>query len=220
MVEGMTQEIYDKVSPYLTTLRDAGRSTSTRRRPESSRSLPGMTDQILVDHPERAARGSGSPPSRRSCPGPGPPPAVAAAARGGAVDWRADNCQPAARSAHPRLDGQHEEVLLTLIARTGPQALPVELRALIQPRRNSAPTSGGNNGDVPQGRTSRCRVGIALSATGCARRQLGVVAPGGAGCRSLFNPGDNGTWPDLAAALRDIALSTGGGGYRSRSCRR
>jgi general secretion pathway protein K len=111
-VEGMTEEVYDRVSPYLTT-RGSGVINVNSADTVVLRAVPGMTDQILANILSQRSMGRrisnlNSVIPRRS----GLPGFVEGGQSGMTVDVT--------------------ELQLTLTARVGPQQLPVRLNAIIQ----------------------------------------------------------------------------------------
>ncbi len=121
MVEGVTQEIYDKAAPYITTF---GPGTVNINTADTVvlRSLPGMTDQVLLNILSRRSGGQRI-------------TSVASVIPGGNTGGRGGG-NPLATQQLNQLNQvatvNTNNVLLTIVARPGLQAQPTKLTALIQ----------------------------------------------------------------------------------------
>ena len=118
-VKGMTPEIYAAVSPFLTT-RGSGAVNLNSAPAPVLRALPGMTDAILARIISMRSQGQRIqsvaqvlPPQPRGRQTP-------AAQQAGAV------------TLETRSTVTTQQVLLTILARSGPQAQRVRLRAIVQ----------------------------------------------------------------------------------------
>jgi type II secretory pathway component PulK len=130
-VENMTPDIYARVAPYLRTRGDATVNINTA--PEAVlRALPGMTDQIIVLILAQRSQGR-----RITNLSQVIPQAAGAGGRGVAIGGRGGRGGGAPDAIYQRLQAQlaavatvsTSQIELTLTARTGPQAQPVQLIA-------------------------------------------------------------------------------------------
>lgn len=124
-VEGMTDEIYARVSPYLTT-RGTGIVNVNSADTLVLRAVPGMTDQILVQILSQRSQ------SRRISNLNSVMPRNTGG-RGGIAGQVAGN-----NALNGALTVDVSELQLTLTARVGPQQLPVRLNAIIQRQGNNS----------------------------------------------------------------------------------
>lgn len=118
-VAGMTDEIYWRVAPYLTT-RGSGVVNVNSADTLVLRSVPGMTDQILANILSQRSQGR-----RISNLNSVMPRTTAGRGRGGIPGLPGNNMAGA-------LTVDVSELQLTLTARVGPQQLPARLNAIIQ----------------------------------------------------------------------------------------
>ena len=126
-VEGMTQDIYDKVAGYLTTF-GGGQVNLNTAPPAVLRALPGMTDVILANILSQRSRGLRIASVADVVPG------ASTGGRGGR-GAQPTGAQSMATIQLAQLNQtaivDTREVLLTFIAHPGPQAQPVKLQALV-----------------------------------------------------------------------------------------
>lgn len=120
-VDGMTPEIFDRVSGYLRT-RGAGLVNVNSADTVVLRSVPGMTDQLLVRI--LSQRGQGRRIANLNS-------ILTQGGRGGGGGGGDNGLRGA-------LTVDVSEVQLTLIARVGPQQLPVRLNAIVQRQGNAS----------------------------------------------------------------------------------
>lgn len=121
-VKGMTPEIYAAVSPYLTTL-GAGLVNLNTAPAAVMKVLPGMTDQILSTILSLRSQGQ-----RITSVG----EVMGAVNRGGRLTPQqlvAQQRQTQALSARAAVASN--EILLTIVSRTGPQSQPTQVQAIV-----------------------------------------------------------------------------------------
>ena len=121
-VEGMTPEIYERVSPYLTT-RGSGIVNVNSADTVVLRSAPGMTDEILAQILAQRGRGRRISNLNSVMPRRGPNIPNLPGGLGGQVNGMTVDVT---------------ELQLTLTAYVGPQQLPVRLNAIIQRQGNNS----------------------------------------------------------------------------------
>ena len=133
-VEGMTPERFEKVRPYLTT-RGSGIVNLNAADEAVLRALPGMTDAMVARLLGMRSQGQRLRTVNELVPGAANRPAPGRPARPGAAG------SEVVRRLEQRASVDTREVELTLVARAGPQAVPVLVRAVVQ-------RAGGNGSTV------------------------------------------------------------------------
>ncbi|HEX7547183.1 MAG TPA: hypothetical protein VF368_10675 [Gemmatimonadaceae bacterium] len=131
-VKGMTPEIYAKVSPYLTTLGDGLVNLNTAPAPVL-KVLPGMTDQILSTILSLRSQGQRITSVAE----------VMGAVNRGRRMTPAQQAQQAqsTQTLSARAAVNTNQVLLTMVSRSGPQAKPTRLQAIVSRANNQASVS-------------------------------------------------------------------------------
>ena len=131
-VKGMTPEIYAKVSPYLTTLGEGLVNLNTAPAPVL-KVLPGMTDQILSTILSLRSQGQRITSVAE----------VMGAVNRGRRMTAAQQAQQArsTQALSARAAVNTNQVLLTVVSRSGPQAKPTRLQAIVSRANNQASVS-------------------------------------------------------------------------------